>query len=71
MSINSDANLKSLGDITREIIKTKGIKSPPIEGRVEIRPGLWVVPREGDDIEKLKEKYNKDRLIKINVKKEG
>jgi len=71
MSINSDANLKSLGDITREIIKTKGIKSPSIEGRVEIRPGLWVVPREGDDIEKLKEKYNKDRLIKINVKKEG
>lgn len=69
MSINSTENLKNLGDITRDIIKAKGIKSPSIEGRVEVRPGLWVVPKEGDDIEKLKEKYNKDRLIKIDVEK--
>lgn len=69
MSINSSEPLKSLGDITRDIIKSKGIESPSILNRIEVRPGLWVVPKEGDDIEKLKEKYNKDRLIKINVEK--
>lgn len=52
---------RGLGDKTREILKKNGVKSPSIEGKVEIRKGLWVVPNKIKDIEKLKNKYNQPR----------
>lgn len=52
---------RGLGDKTREILKKNKIVSPPLDGKVEIRKGLWVVPKKEKDIEKLKIKYNQPR----------
>ena len=56
---------KSKGELTRELLDQKGIKSPTLHGAIEIRPGLRVVPKTPiktekelkDFIENMNEKY--------------
>lgn len=32
------------GDAVRKLLKSKKIKSPPITNRIQIGPGIWIVP---------------------------
>lgn len=50
---------RPLGKKTAEILRKKGIKSPSIDGMVEISKGLWVVPNKVKNLDKLKKKYLK------------
>lgn len=50
---------RPLGKKTAEILRKKGIKSPSIDGMVQISKGLWVVPNKVKNLEKLKKKYLK------------
>lgn len=36
----------SLGDLTRRLLKRKGIKSPETVEKIQLKPGLWVCPKE-------------------------
>lgn len=33
------------GERVRKLLKSLNIKSPDVSGRIEIKPGLWVVPK--------------------------
>lgn len=54
---------RPLGKKTAEMLKKKGIKSPSIDGMVEISKGLWVVPNKVKNLDKLKKKYSKNDII--------
>lgn len=53
------SDIESLGEKTRQLLQNMGVESPTTQGKVKVAPGLWVIPKPGADIEKLKEKYKK------------
>jgi len=65
-----------LGAKTRNILDKLGIKSPDITNRIEIKPGLWVVPNkpiktEEDLIKFLSKWTDKAKINVLNVRKGG
>jgi len=65
-----------LGAKTRNILDKLGIKSPDITNRIEIKPGLWVVPNkpiktEEDLIKFLSKWTDKTKINVLNVRKGG
>ena len=49
----------SIGKRTRKHLDKKGVVAPESKGLVKVKKGMWIIPKETTDIDKLKEKYNK------------
>lgn len=60
------SSLLSAGEITRRMLKRKNIQSPDASNRIEIKKGLWIVPKEPFKSEKEKQEWIVEMQDKYN-----
>lgn len=76
MDENLYSQHKPQGDKVRKLLKSLNIKSPSIDNRIEIKPGLWVVPNKPLLTEEDKEAFinkwkNVSGLDLVRIRKGG
>lgn len=58
---------KSIGAQTRELLKNKKIKSPSVYDKIEVKPGLWVVPKEKLTTQEEKDQFKENFIKKLSI----